>query len=408
MSAARNWNYTALQRGVVTNGTMDASSIEHLSQLLRDKDMMLIEAEPGKSAMSKDIEISFLERKPSAGELASFAKQLAMMNAAGVDLVQALNSIARGTGNPKLKKALVAISKEVQVGVKLSNAMNEHKDVFNRLFISLVRSGEKTGSLDVVLLSLAIMLKRDMELQRKMRSALVMPGITLVLALGITYYLLTGIIPQFSGLLTTLGGELPTITKIIMGISNTLINYKFIILALLVVGGISFKRYIETTQGRYQFDSLKLRLPLIGKLQQYMVITRVSRSLALLQNAGVNLDEAVRIVRGIANNAIYEEAIGKIETEIVNGVPLHETLNEYPKLFTEQMRALTSSGHQSGKTTELLEFSAEYHDEVATEMADGLSQAIEPLMTIFIGLLIGTIVIAMFLPYFAILQTLGQ
>jgi type IV pilus assembly protein PilC len=401
------YHYRAKDRqGRSVAATIEADDIRTAAKILREKGYFISELkEPGKG-LQAEIRIPGLERGPGLKDIAIFSRQLATMLSAGLPIVQALAILERQTENKGFKKILNEVRTDVEGGSSFSDALTKHK-VFSRLYVNLVRAGETSGTLDGVLDRLATFLEKDLELRGKIKSAMTYPVIVLVFALLVTYFLLTGIVPQFAQILTDLGSELPLLTRFLILVSEVLRKGTLYLIVVIVLIGLAYRYYYRTERGRRVVDRLKLKMPVFGSLNKKSAIARFSRTFGLLISSGVNVIEAMDITRGTAGNAIVEDILEETKEAIQVGEPIHSTLLRYPQVFPPMVSSMIAIGEETGALDTMLQKVADFYEREVDEAVASLTAAIEPMMIIFLGAIVGTIVAGMFLPLFQIINTLS-
>lgn len=401
------YHYRAKDRqGRSIAATIEADDIRTAAKILREKGYFISELkEPGKG-LQAEIKIPGFERGPGLKDVAIFSRQLATMLSAGLPIVQAIAILERQTENRAFQKLLKEIRTDVEGGSSFSDALTKHK-VFSRLYVNLVRAGETSGTLDGVLDRLATFLEKDLELRGKIKSAMTYPVIVLVFALLVTYFLLTGIVPQFAQILTDLGSELPLLTRFLITVSDILRNGTLYLIVVAVIVGFAYRAYYRTERGRRVVDRIKLRMPVFGNLNKKSALARFSRTFGLLVSSGVNVIEAMDITRGTAGNAIIEDILEETKEAIQVGEPIHSTLLRYPQVFPPMVASMIAIGEETGALDTMLQKIADFYEREVDEAVASLTAAIEPIMIIFLGAIVGTIVAGMFLPLFQIINTLS-
>ncbi len=401
------FHYRAKDRqGRSVAATIEAEDIRTAAKILREKGYFISELkEPGKG-LQAEISIPGLERGPSLKDIAIFSRQLATMISAGLPIVQAIAILERQTENKKFKKILKEIRTDVEGGSNFSDALTKHK-VFTPLYVNLVRAGETSGTLDAVLDRLATFLEKDLELRGKIKSAMTYPVIVLSFAIIITYFLMVGIVPMFAGILTDLGSELPLLTRILIVIADFLQHGVLYIIGITLAVYFAYRYYYKTPRGRRVLDGLKLRMPVFGNLNKKSAIARFSRTFGLLVSSGVNVIEAMDITRGTAGNAIVEDILSETKESIQVGEPIHSTLLRYPQVFPPMVSSMIAIGEETGALDTMLQKVADFYEREVDEAVTSLTAAIEPVMIIVLGGIVGAIVAGMFLPLFQIIGTLS-
>ena len=402
------YQYKARDRqGRLVTAVIEAEDMRTAARNLREKGLFIAEIkEPGKG-LQAEIKLPGLEPQPGLKDLAIFSRQLATMLNAGLPIVQALAILERQTEKKKFQSILKEIRTEVEGGANFSEALSKHK-LFSRLYINLVRAGETSGTLDAILDRLAGFLENELALIGKIRSALTYPAIVFVFAIGVTYFLLTGIVPQFAQILTGLGSELPLLTRALMSISDFLRQSSIFIVLIAVALYFAYRAYYRTDKGRHQIDRIKLKLPVFGNLMKKSALARFSRTFGLLISSGVNIVEALDITKGTAGNAIVEDILEQTKLAIQSGEPVYTTIQAHPQVFPPMVSSMIAIGEETGALDTMLQKIADFYEREVDEAVSALTAAIEPLMIIFLGLVVGVIVAGMFLPLFKIIGTLSS
>ena len=271
-----------------------------------------------------------------------------------------------------------------------------------------MRAGETSGTLDAILDRLANFLEKELELRGKIRSAMTYPTIVFVFAIGVTYFLLTAIVPQFAGILQGLGSELPVLTRFLMAVSDFLRKGTLIIMAIAVIAYFAYRSYYRTERGRRVIDRIKLRLPVFGNLNKKSALARFSRTFGLLISSGVNIIESLDITKGTAGNSIVEDILDQTKIAIQAGEPVSTTLQANPQVFPPMVSSMIAIGEETGALDTMLQKIGDFYEREVDEAVSALTAAIEPLMIIFLGFIVGLIVAGMFLPLFKIIGTLSQ
>ncbi|GGJ90200.1 type II secretion system F family protein [Deinococcus aquiradiocola] len=396
------------QGGKIMSSQMEAESLAQVRDNLRSKGLMIVEIKAPRTGMNADIKIPFLsDRPPGLKEITVFSKQMATLINAGVPLVQSLAIMQRQLENPAFKKVLQTIRTDVEAGTPFSEAIAKHPKVFTKLYINLVRAGETSGTLDAIMERISGFQEKELILRGKIKSALTYPVIVLVFALGVTYFLLTTIVPQFAGILNQLGGQLPALTKGLIAVSDFLQHRTLVLFAIIAVLVFAYRRYYATPVGRMQIDTIKLRMPVLGPLLQRTAIASFSRTFGLLLSSGVNIIESLEITRGTADNAVVEQAIDNARNVVMVGEQMSGSLAS-SKIFPPMVVSMVSIGEETGALDNMLGKIGDFYEREVDEAVDSLTAAIEPVMIVFLGVIVGLIVAGMFLPMFAVIGQLSK
>jgi type IV pilus assembly protein PilC len=395
--------------GKMILSTMEADTQKTVRDKLREKNFLIVSITEPKTGLSQDIKIPGLgDGLPSMKSVAIFSRQMATMIDAGLPLVQSLAILARQVDSKPLQKILRDVRIDVEGGLPFSDAISKYPKVFNRLYLNLVRAGEVSGTLDKVLDRIAVFQEKDLALRGKIRGALTYPVIVLVFALGVTYFLLTTIVPQFAGILIQLNAPLPLITQILIAASNFLQNQTLILVGIIVALVFAYRWYYSRDDGRHVIDRIKLKLPVFGNLISKAALASFSRTLSLLIKSGVNIIESLEITRGAANNAIVEDALINAKNAVIQGEQMSQPLAAATDVFPPMVVSMVAIGEETGGIDAMLDKIADYYDREVDEAVDQLTAAIEPIMIIFLGAIVGLIVAGMFLPMFAIIGQLNK
>jgi type IV pilus assembly protein PilC len=389
--------------GTVRKASTEAESMDILKRRLQEQGLQV--ADVKQTGKSKKQQAGGFGRI-KLNDLAIFCRQFSTMIDAGVSLVRALDVLGEQTQNPKLKRIIREIQTEVESGQTLSRSMQRYPRVFNNLFIGLVRAGEVGGVLEEALQRLSHFLEKDMELRRKVKAALTYPAIVVVVALLIVLGLCTFIVPKFIELFRDLGvKELPAMTQFLVDFSDFLKTKWYIGIAGAVVLWLAVKYAGTTKVGRRVIDRLKLKVPVFGKLSHKICLARFSRTLSTLLVSGVPILQAMETVAGTVGNEIISEAIMNARARIREGDKINDPL-EKSRMFPPMVVHMISIGEESGALDQMLSKIAEFYEGEVESSLQSLTSAIEPVMIVFLGVCVGFIVIAMFLPLVNVIQSL--
>jgi type IV pilus assembly protein PilC len=373
---------------------IDASNESNAVATLLNRNLLVVSiqekiAKKGKSAGGK---------VPLA-ELVVFTRQLATMIDAGLAMVQCLQALGEQTNNKMLREVIKDLTSRVESGDSFSEALVKHPKVFNRLFCCMVGAGEKGGLLAEILSRLATYLENTARLRKKVKSAMMYPTVVTVVAIGITIFLLVKVVPVFADIFSSFGGKLPAPTQMLIDVSNML--QKYFILFGLGAAGIVFGwlYFIKTPFGRAFWDAKRIKLPIFGQIAHKICLARFARTLASLVRSGVPILEVLAIVRNTCGNVVMEKAIEAATVDIERGEGISDALGKHPVFPTMIIRMITA-GEQTGKIDSMLERVADFLDEEIETTLSGLTALIEPLLIVFLGVVVGGIVVCMFLPIF--------
>lgn len=382
--------------GRTLSGTLEAESEKSLVNLLREKGLVIVglTEEKRRTKLGKG-----RKGKVKADDLVIFSRQLATMVNAGLPLMQSLNVLNEQMESKAFKAIGKEIEQEVEGGANFSDALAKHPQVFSRLFVNLVRAGEASGMLDEILDRVASYLEASTALRRKVKSALIYPAIITVVAILVVFFMVVVVVPSFEAIFSDFGGQLPLPTQILINISKLARKYIVFILAGMGVAIYFFRRYLRTDAGRLRWDRLTLNLPVFGSLLRKVAISKFSRTLSTLLKSGVPILGSLEIVGKTADNKVVEQALNSVRSSIREGESIAGPLGE-SGVFPPMVVRMISVGEQTGALEEMLGKISDFYDEQVSAAVSGLTSMIEPLIIVFLGLVIGGIVLAIFLPIF--------
>ena len=397
------YTYRARTRqGEIVEDQTEGTDSMAVARDLRQQGLLVIDVKE-QSVAQKDILAPFKRIKLS--DLVIFSRQLATMINAGLPIVRALYVLAEQTENPKLKDVVVAVRKDVEAGLSLSEALEKHPDAFSRLYVEMVKAGEIGGILDGVLLRVADQLEKDQDLRRKIRSALTYPIVVLILAILAASFMLIFIVPVFAKMFQDLGGTLPLPTRIAMGASNILTSvFGILVYAGMAAGVYLFFRWKKTESGRKVWGRAVLRIPAkIGDVVQKATLARFARTLGTLSAAGVPILQSIEITATSSGNWVVEKALLKSRDAVREGIPIYRPLEEEP-VFPPMVTRMIAVGEETGDIDGMLTKIAEFYESEVDAAVKALTSIIEPLMIVVVGGIVGGIVISMYLPMFKIFE----
>ena len=389
------------KEGRVLEGKMDAAGEGAVASRLRQQGMTPIQITKDKQVSMRK-EIRLREPKVKLKDLAIFSRQFATMINAGLSLLRTLNILAEQTENTTLAKTIGLLRDDIERGSSLSAAMSKHPKVFSTLFVSMVKAGETGGQLDVVLNRVADGLEADYKLRQKVKSAMTYPVVVAVIAGGLVVVMLLFVVPTFAGMFDDLGGELPLPTKILLAISQ---QAKFIVpigFVLAIVGFIAHKRLKASSANyRLRFDTIMLKVPVFGDLFSKVALSRFSRTLALLLRAGVPVLQALDIVADSTGNEVLARASLDVKESVRSGESMASPLENH-KVFPPMVVQMISVGEDTGALDAMLDKIADFYDQEVESTTEALTSLIEPIMIAVLGGIVGAMVIALYMPMFAI------
>lgn len=339
-------------------------------------------------------------KKIKPADIALFTRQLATMMKAGVPLIQSFEIVADGIENERMRKLVMSIRGDVAAGNQLASALSKHSDQFDDLFCSLVNSGESSGTLETMLDRVATYKEKTEALKAKIKKAMTYPIAVVVVALVVTSLLLVKVVPQFAETFQSFGSELPAFTQFVLEISYFAQDYWYIIFAAIIGGVVMFQRALKTSVAfAEKFDEVALKAPVVGSIVYNSVIARFSRTLATTFAAGVPLVEALESTAGAAGNSVYRKAIFRIRDDVTGGSSLYAAVKS-TGLFPNMLLQMVSIGEESGALDEMLGKVANHYEEAVDNAVDSLSSLMEPMIMAVLGVLVGGLMVAMYLPIF--------
>src|SRR2546423_2522285 len=390
--------------GSSVSGELTAASKTELQNMLRRQQITATKM----SEKGKEFNLPTFGGSVTAKELAVFTRQFSVMIDAGLPLVQCLEILAGQQENKLFQKVLTGTRAAVEGGATLSMAMRQYPKVFDPLYVNMVEAGETGGILDTILQRLSSYIEKNVKLQRAVKSALVYPVGVISVAAGVITLLLWKVVPIFATLFAGLGVALPLPTRIVIGLSN-FIGSVFGLLIFVALGAAAFgmKVWYGTAQGRYAIDATILRLPLVGMLMRKIAVARFTRTLGTLISSGVPILEGLDITAKTAGNAVVERSLQKVRKALEEGKSLTDPLRE-TAVFPGMVTQMIGVGEQTGAMDAMLQKIADFYEEEVDAAVKDLLTALEPVMIVFLGLVVGGVVISMYLPLFSLIGKLAN
>ena len=394
--------------GAPMRGQVDAESKQAVSDQLRSRGLVILEI--AEKHRSRELNVDLFERI-TLSDLAIFSRQLATMVSSGMTILRALFVLEEQTEVEKLKEVIVAVRKDVEAGLSLSVAMSRHPKVFSPLFVSMIRAGEIGGVLEDSLVRIADQLEKEESLRRQVKSAMVYPAVVVSVALIVMIVLVVYIVPVFAGVLkqfatTASGAQLPAMTQVTVDVSHAVTGYWYGFIVGAAAITYSFRRWKKSESGRPQWDMLRLKLPFkIGDIVQKIAIARWARTFSALTSAGVPLLEALDITGRSAGNAVIARVMNDVIDSVKRGGSISEPLKASP-VFPMMVSHMVAVGESTGELDWMLAKIADFYEERVAAAVKALTSIIEPVMIVFIGGMVGFIVIAMYLPLFKVYNSI--
>ena len=362
--------------------------------------------------LSNEIKFSLLKpRNVKQDELSIFTRQLSTMVNAGVPLTRSLNSLQEHAENPVFRDTLENVKGDVESGVSLADALGKHPKVFSDIYVNMVRAGEAAGILDEVLNRLAVQQEKSATIRKKIKSAMTYPVVLVVISVLAFFGLMIFVIPKIGQIIIDLGGpdaELPLITKIMLGISNFIISFWYILFPVIGVCCVGIKKYLATPQGKTKFHIAILKLPAVSTIIKKVAVARFARTYASLIGAGVSVIEALSITSRAVGNKVYESALQEACTRLENGEQLSRVIEEKSDLFPSILAQMLAVGEETGQTDTVLAKVADFYEEEVDTAIESISSIIEPVMIVFMGGMVGLIAASVMLPIASLSQNVKE
>ncbi|MBI3318306.1 MAG: type II secretion system F family protein [Candidatus Omnitrophica bacterium] len=397
-----NFSYVAkLEDGRRVTGALEAASENVVLEALHRQGMTVVDVKPSKGISSRS------GGKVTMDDLAVFARQMATLVDAGIPIVGGLEAVADQLESKALRDVVRKVRESVEGGTNFTAAIGKQSNVFSPLFVSMVKAGEASGHLAEVFDRLATYLEKSAALQRKIKSACVYPVIVISMALVITAVLMLKVIPAFKDIFTTLGAELPLPTKILIGVSD--LTRQFFLPGLVCLGGglFALKKFVRSSQGRFQVDRLLLKIKIVGPIVRKVAIAKFARTLSTLIRSGVQILSALEIVADTSGNQVVSGAVLRVKNSIREGENIAAPLAA-SGVFPPMVVRMIAVGEQTGRLDDMLTKVAEFYEDQVDAAVSGLTSALEPVIISVLGIVVGSIVLSIFLPIFKLTEMLGR
>ncbi|OGP15214.1 MAG: pilus assembly protein PilC [Deltaproteobacteria bacterium GWA2_55_10] len=387
--------------GEARKGELEAASLAAATAALRRQQILPSSVTPKKAGLSFEIKIPGLGKGIKTKDIVIFSRQFATMIDAGLPLVQCLDILASQQENAEFKRVLLDVKSSVEGGSTFADALRKHPKVFDDLYVNLIAAGEVGGILDTILNRLSGFLEKSEKLKGKIKSAMTYPAAVIVIAVLIVSGLLIWVVPIFQDMFSSMGQALPAPTQLVVAMSNALKSSWYIIIAVLVAAGVGLNRAYKTPWGRRIMDKAALKAPVLGDLIRKTAVARFTRTLGTMLSSGVPILEALEIVSKTAGNVIIEEAVMKARTSLSQGKTLAEPLLE-TKVFPGMVTQMIAVGESTGALDTMLTKIADFYEEEVDQAVEALTSLIEPMLMAFLGVAVGGLVIALYLPIFQV------
>lgn len=387
--------------GKTVKGEMNAKDTQEVFNKLRGQQIvpnMKKIAEKG-SGMNMEIKIPGFGAKIKGKDVVIFTRQLATMIDAGLPLVQGLNILGSSAENPLLKKVLLEVKASIETGMTLADGLKKHPKVFDELYTNMIRAGEEGGILDVILERLSLQLEKTMKLKREVKSAMIYPAVVISAAAIVTSVLLIFVIPTFGEMFSGMGQELPLPTQIVLGMSHFFVANWYLIFGGIGLFLFSFAKFSATERGKEVIHPIGLKLPVFGNIIRKVAVARFTRTLGTMISSGVPILDALLVCSKTAGNKVVEKEIQLVRVSISEGRSMVEPLKD-SDVFPEMVTSMIGVGESTGALDAMLQKIAEFYEDEVDTAVNSMKQLIEPLMILMLGVIIGGLVIAMYLPIF--------
>jgi type IV pilus assembly protein PilC len=388
--------------GDIQTGNVDLPSREAVIGYLRRQRLIPVTVRE----KPKDVTLVF-GRRVKMKETVHFTRQFATMVNSGLPLVQCLDILAQQTENKFLANTVREVQGDVESGATLADALRNHPKVFNDLYVNMVAAGEAGGILDTVLLRLAVFLEKSEALVRKVKGAMIYPMVILSVAVIAITVLLVFVIPTFESMFASVDLTLPAPTRFVIWLSDMIQAYWWLLAALLAAGVWTIRMYYKTSQGRLALDKLLLRVPILGDLLRKTAVARFTRTLGTLLSSGVSILDGLEITARTAGNRVIHDAVMRSRSSIAGGETIAEPLKQsgvFPPMVTQMINV----GEQTGTIDEMLDKVADFYDDEVDTAVEALLAAMEPVLIVFLGVVVGGMIVAMYLPIFDMINVVGD
>ena len=403
----KTYKYSARDsKGRIAKGELEATDITALKNKLRNQGLWLISQNSSQQSLLPFLE-GFFDKKIGLKDMVVFSRQFSAMIEAGIAILRVLTVLIQQTENPKLKAILQEIKRDIEQGVPLSESMQKFPEAFDSLYVSMVKAGELGGVLDVVLNRVAGFLESRSKLSNKVRTALTYPASLLVISLLVVWFMLTFILPKFSAIFTSTGGELPAFTQLLINISNVLRSPFILVIVAFIWFAVSYARsYYQSEEGRLKIDTFSLKIPIFGPTLKKVAIARFSRTFGTLIESGVPITTALDVTRSSINNALLESVLIKVKKDIEEGSPISNQLQK-SEVFPPMVTQMVAIGEEAGELENMLNKIADFYDDEVDSSVESLTALMEPVFIVVIGAIVGAIVVAMYLPIFNVINQIN-
>lgn len=399
------YNYHAKNiKGDIIAGKIEASDSASALNILQEQKLFVTSLEKA-SEFKGFVGLSNLFNRIPLKEKIMFTSQMSVMIKSGLPILESIKTIANQTQNKNMSALLNEVIKDISAGLSFSKALGKHPDVFNETYTKIIESGEKSGRLDKIMLKLSKDLEKDYDLTGKIRGALMYPAFILLVLIVIVIILLIYVIPELKVIFEESGAKLPVLTRLIVSASDFFIKAWWIILIILVVGTILFRRYLKTDKGSYNFDRLKLKIPLLKGVLQNIYMSRFTRSLSALVSAGIPMIDVLNTTKGVIGSAVYSKEVEIMIKKIEAGASVSKAMKDSP-YFPSIVTSLMAVGEKSGKTDYILKNLSTFLEREVDNTVKNLTSLLEPIIMVVLGVGIAIIIASVIMPIYGLVQVI--
>lgn len=399
-----NFKYKAINsEGQRIEGSQSADSESQVREMLLSNQYypLSIEKENSKNKSS----FSF-DRKVKLKDIAVFCRQFYVMLDSGLSIGKTLNILIEQGEKPKLREALIGVNSDIKRGETLASSMGKRKDVFPKLLTSMIDAGERSGNLDIILKRMAEYYEKETKIRGKIKSAMIYPIVLGVVAIIAITFILTFVMPTFVQMFEENNVELPMSTKMVLGTSKMLGKYGIIFFLVLVIGIILLGKYLKSEEGQYKLSVINLKLPVIKKLTQKIVVSRFTRTMGIVSSSGMSLVTSLEIVASVVGNKIAEKELLKVKEKVLKGEGLGDSIMNI-KIFPPMLASMVKVGEEAGSLDSILDKTADFYDDELEREIQTATALIEPVMIVVMGVIIGFLLISILTPMFKMYNSIG-
>lgn len=392
--------------GTLVEGIVEASSPGEASTVLSDRNLSVVTLIPRQKKKVYEMSLGSLVGGIKHRDIVVFSRQLAVLVAANVAIVQSLRTVQKQTGNPKLKVIVGELANEVEAGSRLSNALGKYPKAFTPFYINMVRSGETSGRIEEVLNYLADQLEKDYDLVSRVKGSMYYPAFIVSGMIIAGFVMMAFVVPKLTATIAETGGELPMPTRVLIAVSGFFANFWWLILIVVVGGIVALVWYTRLPAGKKMMDNITLRIPIFGGIFQRLAVVRMVRSLRTLLEGGVDAVSALEVTADVVDNEVYKEMIIQTIAEVRDGRPISTIFAKRPKTIPPMVPQMLSVGEETGKLTDILDRLAGFYSREIDNLVGGLVTLIEPIIILVIGAAVAMLVAAIIMPMYSMTQSM--